>query len=83
MLQKARVTAFTVSKLLTENQQGGAVKLPPPPTPVTQVRVKRQSHKMVEDTQTIRLQTKRQQKSTNCLSVFDHFVGLTFKGVTF
>ena len=29
MLQNARVTAFTVSELLKENQQG--VKLPPPP----------------------------------------------------
>ena len=31
MLQNTRVTAFTVSELLRENQQGG-VKLPPPPT---------------------------------------------------
>ena len=31
MLQNARVTAFTVSELLRENQQG--VKLPPPPPP--------------------------------------------------
>ena len=32
MLQNARVTAFTVSELLKENQQGGgSVKLPPPP----------------------------------------------------
>ena len=30
MLQNARVTAFTVSKLLRENQQGGS-KLPPLP----------------------------------------------------
>ena len=29
MLQNARVTAFTVSELLSENQQG--VKLPPAP----------------------------------------------------
>ena len=34
MLQNARVTAFTVSELLKENQQGGgSVKLPPPPPP--------------------------------------------------
>ena len=33
MLQNARVTAFTVSELLTENQQvaEGEVKLPHPP----------------------------------------------------
>ena len=37
MLQNARVTAFTVSKLLRENQQG--VKSPPHPNP-TQIRVK-------------------------------------------
>ena len=36
--------------------------------------VKRQSHKMVKHTLTI-----RQQKPTNCLSVFDHFVGLTLE----
>ena len=36
---------------------------------------KRQTHKMVKHTQTIcRL------LSTNCLSVFDHFVGLALKG---
>ena len=29
MLQNARVTVFTVSELLRENQQGGGVKLPP------------------------------------------------------
>ena len=49
MLQKARVTAFTVSELSRENQQGGrvGVKLPPPtpPTPPAsashnQIRVK-------------------------------------------
>ena len=34
----------------------------------------RKLHKMVKHTQTI-----RRQKPTNCLSVFDHFVGLTFK----
>ena len=34
MLQNARVTAFTVSELLRENQQGGI-------TPHTQVRVKK------------------------------------------
>ena len=31
MLQNVRVTAFTVSELLRENQQGGGIKLPPPP----------------------------------------------------
>ena len=31
---------------------------------------------MVKHTQTI-----RQQKPTNCLSVFDHFVGLALKGL--
>ena len=35
MLQNARVTAFTVSELLMENQQGGGVKFHPP----TQIRV--------------------------------------------
>ena len=37
MLQNSRVTAFTVSELLRENQQdggrGGGVKLPLPPQP--------------------------------------------------
>ena len=33
-------------------------------------------HKMVKHTQTI-----RRQKPTNCLSVFDHFVGLALKGL--
>ena len=28
MLQTARLTAFTVSELLKENQQGGGLKLP-------------------------------------------------------
>ena len=32
---------------------------------------------MVKHTQTI-----RRQKATNCLSVFDHFVGLALKGLT-
>ena len=32
MLQNARVTAFTVSELLRENQQGVVVKITPPPT---------------------------------------------------
>ena len=42
MLQNARVTAFTVSKLLRENQQGEGVKItPPPPTHThTLIRVK-------------------------------------------
>ena len=44
MLQNARVTAFTVSRVSRENQQG--VKLPPPPpstttTTTTQIRVKK------------------------------------------
>ena len=38
---------------------------------------KSQSHKMVKHTQTI-----RRLLPTNCLSVFDHFVGLTLKGLT-
>ena len=37
---------------------------------------KRQPHKMVKHTQIIPLQ-----KSTNRLSVFDHFVGLALKGL--
>ena len=36
--------------------------------------LKRQFHKMVKRTQTI-----RRQFSTNCLSVFDHFVELVLK----
>ena len=32
---------------------------------------------MVKHTQTV-----RRQQSTNCLSVFDHFVGLALKGLT-
>ena len=32
MLQNVRVTAFTISELLRENQQGGG-KIPPPSTP--------------------------------------------------
>ena len=32
---------------------------------------------MIEHTQTI-----RRQQPTNCLSVYDHFVGLEFKGLT-
>ena len=36
---------------------------------------KRQPHKMVKRTQRIRL------LATNCLSVFDHFVGLAYKGL--
>ena len=36
---------------------------------------KRQSHKMVKHTQTIRV------LPTNCLSVFDHFVGMAVKGL--
>ena len=37
---------------------------------------KRQSHKMVKHTQTI-----RRQQPTNCLSVYDHFVKLAFRGL--
>ena len=40
--------------------------------------MKRQSHKMVKRTQTV-----RRQFPTNCLSVFDHFVILALKGLTF
>ena len=39
---------------------------------------KRQSQKMVKHTQTI-----RRQQPTNCLSVFDHFVGLALNGLKF
>ena len=39
---------------------------------------KHQPHKMVKQTQTI-----RQQKPTNYLSVFGHFVGLVLKGISF
>ena len=35
-----------------------------------------QSHKLEKHTQTI-----RRQQSTNCLSVFEHLVGLVFKGL--
>ena len=44
-------------------------KIPPP--------FKRQPHKIVKHTQTI-----RRQKPTNCLSVFGHFVRLTLKGLS-
>ena len=37
---------------------------------------KRQTHKMFKHIQTI-----RQQKPTNCLSVFEHFVELALKGL--
>ena len=40
------------------------------------LRFKCQPHKMVKHTQTIRWQI-----PTNCLSVFDHFVGLAIKGL--
>ena len=36
----------------------------------------RHPHKMIKHTQTL-----RRQKPTNCLSVFDHFVGLAYKGL--
>ena len=35
------------------------------------------THKMVKHTQII-----RRQQPTNCLSVFDHFVGLALKGLS-
>ena len=38
--------------------------------------ITRQLRKMVKQTQTI-----RRQQPTNCLSVFDHFVGLALKGL--
>ena len=38
--------------------------------------LKRQPHKMVKHTQII-----RRQEPTNCLSVFDHFVGFVLKGL--
>ena len=40
--------------------------------------LKRQPHKMIKHTHTI-----RRLLSTNCASVFDHFVGLTLKGSNF
>ena len=42
MLQNARITAFVVSELLRENQQGGGgrVKLSPPP-PLPRLRLKK------------------------------------------
>ena len=43
MLQNARVTDFTLSELLRENQQGrGGVKLHPPPPTTTQIWVKKE-----------------------------------------
>ena len=42
---------------------------------------KRQPHKIVKHTQLT--QTIRWQKLKNCLSVFDHFVGLALKGLMF
>ena len=50
MLKNARVTAFTVSELLRENQRGRGVKLPPPPPP---------------HTHTLRLGLRRQSRSTD------------------
>ena len=38
---------------------------------------KRQPHKMVN----LKLEWKNGKLPTNCLSVFDHFVGLTLKGI--
>ena len=43
---------------------------------ITSKPLKRQPHKMVKHSQTI-----RRQKLTNYLSVFDHFVGLMRKGL--
>ena len=44
MLQNARVTAFTVSELLRENQLGGGKIIPPLPAPnPIQIRVKKVS----------------------------------------
>ena len=40
------------------------------------ITINNQPHKMVKHTQTI-----RRQKPTNCLSVFDHFVGLALTGL--
>ena len=42
----------------------------------TKVTIKRQTHKMVKQTHTI-----RRQPPTNCLSVFDHFARLVVKGL--
>ena len=44
--------------------------------PLTLKPLKRQPHKMVKHLQTI-----RQQNPTNCLSVYEHFVGLALKGL--
>ena len=78
MQQNSRVTPFTVFELLRENQQEGrAGKITPPPTPPTQIRVKRQPHKMVKYTQTI-----RELLPPIYLSVFDYFVGLALKELT-
>ena len=41
MLQNARVTAFTVSELLRENQLEGGDKITPPPYTRTPIRVKK------------------------------------------
>ena len=42
MLQNARVTVFTVSEVLRENQQREwGAKITQPPTPLTQIRVKK------------------------------------------
>ena len=40
MLQNARVTVFTVSEILRENQQCSGGKTTPPPLQHTQIRVK-------------------------------------------
>ena len=59
---------------------GGNFTPPPPltskrtPQKPTQIIFKHQSHKVVKHPETI-----RRQETTNCLSVFHHFVGLAVK----
>ena len=50
MLKNARVTAFTVSEFLRENQQGGRVKLPPP-TPRLGIMISMQKKLLERSTQ--------------------------------
>ena len=59
------------------------IKLTPRPEKTTlkspsHIRVKRQPHTMVKDTQTVRWQ-----QPTNCLGVFDHFLRWALKGLSF
>ena len=76
---RTKVEASSI--ILTGFNRGGGVILPPTskrtPKEPTQIRVKRQSHKMVKRTQTI-----RRQFADEFLSVFDHFVKLALKGLT-